>query len=70
MDAATLKSRRTTDTDAKLDSPQVLLAGQDGTIYIMIDFEVSSPLRDNGLGNNLVPNILVDLFMDSDRLLY
>lgn len=47
LDAATLKSRRTTDTDAKLDSPQVLLAGQDGTIYIMIDFEVSSLSRDN-----------------------
>ncbi|KAI9308587.1 hypothetical protein BJ944DRAFT_94666 [Cunninghamella echinulata] len=34
------KSTKLTDNNEKLDNPQVLLAGQDGNIYVMMDFEV------------------------------
>lgn len=38
------KSKRLTDDDdnEKLDISQVLLAGQDGNIYVMFDFEVKN----------------------------
>ncbi|CAO3598618.1 unnamed protein product [Absidia cylindrospora] len=38
MNDTVVKSRRA--MDRKLDSPQVLLGGQDGNIYVMIDFEI------------------------------
>ncbi|KAI8337561.1 hypothetical protein BC941DRAFT_425623 [Chlamydoabsidia padenii] len=38
LNTTAFKSRRKMDT--KLDTPQVLLAGQDGNVYIMIDFEI------------------------------
>ncbi|CAO3624005.1 unnamed protein product [Cunninghamella echinulata] len=34
------KSTKLADNNEKLDIPQVLLAGQDGNIYVMMDFEV------------------------------
>ncbi|ORZ18005.1 hypothetical protein BCR42DRAFT_412950 [Absidia repens] len=43
MNDTVTKSRRT--MDRKLDSPQVLLGGQDGNIYVMIDFEIYPWLR-------------------------
>lgn len=53
----------------KLDTQQVLLAGQDGYVYIMIDFEVSIIYLQ--LGAPILTNMLhIDLSMDQGWFLF